>query len=121
MHKGFKCLDISSGRIYISRDVIFDENVFPFASLNPNAGARLRAEVIQLSDTTWVPLAFSRGEHVAIPCANDSLDGAPEVCDLQDSNPGENHGAIAPESALNKAPAVAEHEEDPAPGGAGDV
>jgi histone deacetylase 1/2 len=32
MHKGFKCLDISSGRIYISRDVVFDERVFP--SLN---------------------------------------------------------------------------------------
>uniref|UniRef100_A0A803P7H9 Reverse transcriptase Ty1/copia-type domain-containing protein n=1 Tax=Cannabis sativa TaxID=3483 RepID=A0A803P7H9_CANSA len=28
-HKGYKCLD-SSGRMYISRDVIFDENSFPF-------------------------------------------------------------------------------------------
>jgi hypothetical protein len=27
MHKGFKCLDISTGRIYISRDVVFDEAV----------------------------------------------------------------------------------------------
>lgn len=26
LHKGFKCLDISTGRIYISRDVVFDEN-----------------------------------------------------------------------------------------------
>jgi histone deacetylase 1/2 len=25
LHKGFKCLDISSGLVYISRDVIFDE------------------------------------------------------------------------------------------------
>jgi histone deacetylase 1/2 len=41
-HKGFKCLDTSTGRIYISRDVIFDESVFPFASLHDNAGARLR-------------------------------------------------------------------------------
>jgi hypothetical protein len=32
MHKGYKCLDRSSGRIYISRDVVFDEVVFPFAS-----------------------------------------------------------------------------------------
>jgi hypothetical protein len=29
-HKGYKCLDRSSGRIYISRDVVFDENKFPF-------------------------------------------------------------------------------------------
>jgi transposase InsO family protein len=31
LHKGYKCLDIESGRIYISRDVVFDENIFPFA------------------------------------------------------------------------------------------
>jgi histone deacetylase 1/2 len=28
LHKGFKCLDISTGRVYISRDVVFDENFF---------------------------------------------------------------------------------------------
>jgi hypothetical protein len=28
MHKGFKCLDIFTGHVYISRDVVFDENVF---------------------------------------------------------------------------------------------
>jgi hypothetical protein len=32
MHKGYKCLDHRTGRIYISRDVIFDEAVFPFAT-----------------------------------------------------------------------------------------
>jgi hypothetical protein len=31
LHKGYKCLDIDSSRIYISRDVIFDEDVFSFA------------------------------------------------------------------------------------------
>lgn len=29
LHKGYKCLDIDTGRVYISRDVIFDEGVFP--------------------------------------------------------------------------------------------
>jgi histone deacetylase 1/2 len=47
-HKGFKCLDPSEGRIYISRDVVFDEHVFPFAQLHPNAGALLRAELAVL-------------------------------------------------------------------------
>lgn len=32
MHKGYKCLDRTTGKIYISRDVIFDESRFPFAS-----------------------------------------------------------------------------------------
>ena len=30
-HKGYKCLDTSTGRVYISRDVVFDETSFPFA------------------------------------------------------------------------------------------
>jgi hypothetical protein len=34
-HKGFKCLDLSTCRTYISRDVIFDENIFPFSKLRP--------------------------------------------------------------------------------------
>jgi hypothetical protein len=29
LHKGYKCLDPNSSRIYISRDVVFDENVSP--------------------------------------------------------------------------------------------
>jgi hypothetical protein len=48
MHKGFKCLDVSEGRVYISRDVVFDENVYPFAHLHPNAGAKLRSEILLL-------------------------------------------------------------------------
>jgi hypothetical protein len=31
MHKGYKCLYRATGRIYISRDVIFDETLFSFA------------------------------------------------------------------------------------------
>lgn len=46
MHKGYKCLDVEEGWAYISRDVIFDENIYPFASLHPNVGARLRFEII---------------------------------------------------------------------------
>jgi hypothetical protein len=32
LHKGYKCLDIDTGRVYISRDVIFDEAIFPFST-----------------------------------------------------------------------------------------
>jgi histone deacetylase 1/2 len=51
-HKGVKCLDLSTGRIYISRDVVFYENVFPFTSLNPNAGPLLRKEILLLPTST---------------------------------------------------------------------
>jgi hypothetical protein len=48
MHKGFKCLDVAAGRVYISRDVVFYESVYPFSILNPNAGVRLRSEILLL-------------------------------------------------------------------------
>lgn len=48
LHKGFKCLDVSTGRVYISRDVTFDENVYPFTSLHSNASARLHSEILLL-------------------------------------------------------------------------
>jgi hypothetical protein len=51
MHKGVKCLDINSGQIYISRDIVFDETVFPFASLHPNAGALLWREILLLPES----------------------------------------------------------------------
>jgi hypothetical protein len=55
MHKGFKCLDPTKGRVYVSRDVVFDEHVFPFAQLHQNAGARLRAEISLLPDALLSP------------------------------------------------------------------
>jgi histone deacetylase 1/2 len=45
MHKGFKCLEISSRHVYLYRDVVFDETKFPFSKLHTNAGARLREEI----------------------------------------------------------------------------
>jgi hypothetical protein len=49
MHKGFKCLNISKWHVYISRDVIFDESVFPFATLHPNSGVRYTSDVLLTS------------------------------------------------------------------------
>jgi histone deacetylase 1/2 len=62
LHKGYKCLDISSGRVYISRDVIFDEDIFPFSELHSNAGARLRAEVLLLPPELVAFTRFDQGE-----------------------------------------------------------
>jgi histone deacetylase 1/2 len=32
-HKGYKCLDVDTGRVYISHGMVFDESVFPFSRL----------------------------------------------------------------------------------------
>ncbi|KAJ9566982.1 hypothetical protein OSB04_002948 [Centaurea solstitialis] len=36
LHRGFRCLDLSTKRIIISRHVTFDESIFPFGSVTPN-------------------------------------------------------------------------------------
>jgi len=34
-HKGYKCLHLESDRMYISRDIIFHEDRFPFSKVSP--------------------------------------------------------------------------------------
>ena len=46
-HKGYRCLHVSSGRVYISRHLVFDEVKFPFAnsplcSIDPHASFELQ-------------------------------------------------------------------------------
>jgi histone deacetylase 1/2 len=73
MHKGFKCLDISTGRVYISRDVVFDEDTFPFSKLHPNAGARLRSEISLLPSNLLNP---SRGDESVIDTVSNATNPA---------------------------------------------
>jgi hypothetical protein len=71
MHNGYKCLEVSTGRVYISHDVIFDEDVFPFSTLHPNVGARLRDE-LNLLHPTLFPHSFGEitvpNHIIANPC-----------------------------------------------------
>jgi hypothetical protein len=57
-------LDIASNRIYISRDVIFDETCFPSADLHPNVGRCYSSEVLLL------PAPSSLGDSVNLPTIN---------------------------------------------------
>jgi hypothetical protein len=51
LHKGYKCLDVASRRVYIPRDVFFYETVFPFSEVNLNVGAQLKSEITLLHPT----------------------------------------------------------------------
>jgi hypothetical protein len=75
LYKGFKCLEVKSGRVYISRDVVFDETLFPFSKLHPNAGARLRSEVLLLP-TSPVNSSSSGGDNTS-DLSNDSPTNLP--------------------------------------------
>jgi hypothetical protein len=39
---------VAIGRVYISRDVVFDENIFPFFELHAHAGAQLHVKILLL-------------------------------------------------------------------------
>ena len=88
--KGVKCLDVSTGCVYISRDVVFDETVFPFAQLHPNAGALLQKEILLL------PSHLTGRDNGDVLDTDDQLltnpltNGAPEYCDDTEKNGAEN-------------------------------
>jgi hypothetical protein len=69
-HKGFKCLEPKSGRVYISRDVTFDESVLPFSQLQPNVGRRLCEEISLLSPNLLNPRGIQLFYHVTNGSSN---------------------------------------------------
>jgi hypothetical protein len=75
-HKGFKCLDVAEGRVYVSRDVIFDETIYPFSKLHSNAGAQLRNEILLLPSH---PVDHSG---ICLPNNEPTLVDAPNPCSV---------------------------------------
>jgi histone deacetylase 1/2 len=75
LHKGFKCLDVKTRRVYISHDVIFVENIFPFSKLHANVGSRVREEVLLLPSHLLNPLGGeSLDNHMINLTSNDLVE-----------------------------------------------
>jgi hypothetical protein len=104
MHKGYKCLDVSTGGVYISRDVIFDEEKIPFSELHPNAGARLKSEIALLDPTLFHHYTY--GGKPVFDHIVDNPATANETVEVTGQNAGENS---MPTAAVQE-----EHEENQA-------
>ena len=80
-HKGYKCLDLS-GKIYISKHVTFDENMFSFLSTTILECSTVSNHV---NTSSWLPLLttihptihlttlYTRFDHIS-PCSLKELD-----------------------------------------------
>jgi hypothetical protein len=67
MHKGYKCLEPNTGRVYISCGVTFYEQVFPFEDLHENAGPKLRQEIILLPSSLLPSYDGVHRDQVSLP------------------------------------------------------
>lgn len=113
MHKGFKCLEVSTGRVYISRDVVFDETIFPFSEPHANAGARLRAEINLLPSDLFSPMRSQGDEPVLnhminplptnLTVENELQDNTTAEPDAENPSGAENHSDLAPGSTSDDA------------------
>jgi hypothetical protein len=66
LHKGVKFVDVSTGRVYISCDVVFYENVLPIEALHPNADALLKKEILLLPSSSSHEGAHNIDDHMSI-------------------------------------------------------
>jgi hypothetical protein len=110
MHKGFKCLEISSSRVYISRDVVFDETEFPFFKLHSNVGARLRKEISLLPlNLQNFSESEQRGDHVAnlpnesnISSESFGENRTSSACDMNCGGTGQENASPRADSGANQ-------------------
>jgi hypothetical protein len=124
LHKGFKCLEPTTGRIYVSRDVVFDESVYPFAQLHPNAGARLRADLELLPDILKNPshefgnanlldqCSINSGPANAVTSSSSAVDATGKNLDKNSGETGQNGPFFMRSSASARHDNGVEHEVD---------
>ena len=75
-HRGYRCLDPSNSRIYISRNVVFNETSFPAKDMVPHSSDQVSA-----SPASLAPFLHNLGYSVANNnCAGSSPSSSPSPC-----------------------------------------
>ncbi|KAI5350094.1 hypothetical protein L3X38_002985 [Prunus dulcis] len=57
-HQGYKCLDLFTRRIYVSRHVLFNEDNFPFKDLTSSKGSGFKSGALQYLTITRLDFAY---------------------------------------------------------------
>ncbi|XP_022931693.1 uncharacterized protein LOC111437852 [Cucurbita moschata] len=114
---GYKCLDTDSGRVCISRDVIFDENVFPFKRAPTNSSPTLPPTHNAL-DLCTLHLGSSStnldNDHKHISVPTNSLDAKNLVPTSTSKLPQQSSASLLCKSALDVSPMIAASDPLPA-------
>jgi hypothetical protein len=75
MHKGYKCLHPPTNRVYISRDVVFDEHVFPFATtVSSSPPPTIEHVLLPTLQPSTIPLPTD--QHTDMPISSPMHDGS---------------------------------------------
>jgi hypothetical protein len=108
-HKGYRCLDLHSNRIIVSRHVVFDESSFPFANMSTSPVDPNTLTFLGDDDTTTLPIGPSAAPagtsaiNAADPPPSPIVGGSTSLSSGALSTGGP--GAAAPEDTLSQADA----------------
>ena len=111
-HQGYRCLDLDTGRVYLSRHVVFNEKSFPYQSLTEHASLPSQESSHVLIPHTMTPSLSATPPSISLP--NDS---SPPIVAASHGSPLGDHSLppISPQisDASNVSPSL--HPPNPPP------
>jgi len=96
-HKGYRCLDLSSNRVIISRHVTFDESAFPFAE---RGSSSTPADLEFLDATNTMPAPIGPVHQLLPAGSGDSLPAQPRAAAPPSASPADTLAGSAALPAL---------------------
>lgn len=104
-HRGYRCLDPNTGRLYVSRHVIFNENSFPYKNMQVPAPSPLEFALLPS------PTSFSTPSQVSLQTRpNDSSTESPPHTDESSSHSSQETTMLLPAvspTSIQQQPSIA--------------